>query len=62
MIRVSKVGETKDAVKIGKDAGLEVRSIAGDKFKDYAEANQVVLDATAAEIAAAKAAKAGMTL
>jgi hydroxymethylbilane synthase len=62
MIRVTKVGDPKDAVSVGKDAGNEVRRIAGDKFKDYAEANQVVLDATAAENAAAKAAKAGMTL
>jgi len=58
MIKVSRVGNPEDAVAIGKAAGQEIRDIAGDKFKEYGEANQVVLDATAAENAAAKAAKA----
>ena len=58
MIKVEKIGEISNAVNIGNEAGMEVREIAGDKFHEYGEANQEVLDATAAQIAAEKAAKA----
>ena len=54
MIRVSKVGEVKDAVALGHAAGLEIKTIAGPKFKEYGEAVAVVH----AEAAAAKAASA----
>ena len=58
MIKVERIGEVADAVAIGNDAGQEIRTIAGDKFNEYGEANQEVLDATAAQVAAEKAAKA----
>jgi len=58
MIKVERIGEVNDAVAIGNDAAQEIRKIAGDKFHEYGEANQQVLDATAAQIAAEKAAKA----
>ena len=54
MIKVEKVGEIKDAVSLGTAAGMEIRSIAGDKFKEYGEAVVVLQE----EAAAAKAAKA----
>ena len=58
MIKVARVGEVSDAVAIGNDAAQEIRKTAGDKFHEYGEANQQALDATAAHIAAEKAAKA----
>mmetsp|Transcript_38370 Transcript_38370/g.39044 ORF Transcript_38370/g.39044 Transcript_38370/m.39044 type:complete len:363 (-) Transcript_38370:23-1111(-) len=51
MIRVEREGEVADAVQIGQDAGHEIRSIAGERFKEYGAA---VLEAQEA----AKAAKA----
>jgi hydroxymethylbilane synthase len=37
MIRVKRTGSPSDAAKIGRDAGEEVKTIAGPKFKEYAE-------------------------
>lgn len=37
MIRVKRVGAVEDAVQIGRDAGDEIRTIAGPRFKEYAE-------------------------
>ena len=54
MIRVEKVGEIADGIALGKAAGEEVKSIAGDKFGSYQEAVKIIEDAAAA----AKAAKA----
>lgn len=58
MIKVERIGEVADAEAIGNDAAQEIRKIAGDKFHEYGEANQVVLDDIAAQTAAEKAAKA----
>jgi hypothetical protein len=44
MIRVSRRGAVADAVRIGKDAGEEVKAIAGPKFKEYQEAVLKVLN------------------
>ena len=52
MIRVSRVGSIADAEKIGHDAGDEIKTIAGPKFKEYGDA--VIAQQQAA--AAAKAA------
>lgn len=38
MIRVTRVGEISDSIKIGQDAGEEIKTIAGPKFKEYQEA------------------------
>jgi hydroxymethylbilane synthase len=54
MIKVSRVGEVKDAVALGVAAGEEIKKIAGANFKTYGEAVLAVQDAAAA----AKAAKA----
>jgi hydroxymethylbilane synthase len=54
MIKVSRVGEVKDAVALGIAAGEEIKKIAGANFKTYGEAVLAVQDAAAA----AKAAKA----
>jgi hydroxymethylbilane synthase len=53
MISVTKVGSIEDAVKIGKEAGEEIKRIAGPKFKEYGEAVLVEQE----KAAAAKAAK-----
>lgn len=54
MIRVEKVGEVSEAVKLGKAAGEEIKAIAGDKFCEYQEAVMVVEEAAAAAKAAAQ--------
>ena len=38
MIRVKRIGAISDAIQIGKDAGEEIRSIAGPRFIEYQEA------------------------
>eukprot|EP00595_Chromulina_sp_UTEXLB2642_P003027 CAMPEP_0196761194 /NCGR_PEP_ID=MMETSP1095-20130614/365_1 /TAXON_ID=96789 ORGANISM="Chromulina nebulosa, Strain UTEXLB2642" /NCGR_SAMPLE_ID=MMETSP1095 /ASSEMBLY_ACC=CAM_ASM_000446 /LENGTH=277 /DNA_ID=CAMNT_0042110427 /DNA_START=280 /DNA_END=1113 /DNA_ORIENTATION=+ len=38
MIRVTRVGEIIDAIQIGRDAGQEIKTIAGPKFIEYQEA------------------------
>lgn len=48
MIHVELSGAPEDAVKIGHDAGLEIRRIAGDKFAEYGQAVQEAKDASAA--------------
>lgn len=53
MIRVSRTGSLQDAVKLGEEAGSEVRAIAGSQFADYQHAVQVVQDAAAAAKVAA---------
>lgn len=58
MIRVTRSGEIADAVKIGTDAGKEVKAIAGDNFAKYGEANVVAQAESAALKAAADSAKA----
>ena len=58
MIRVENKGEIADAVKIGTDAGKEVKSIAGDNFSKYGEAVAEVQAEAAAAKAAADSAKA----
>lgn len=55
MIRVSRQGSASDAVAIGRDAALEIKAIAGDKFREYGEAVQIVQEEAAAAKAAAKA-------
>lgn len=53
MIRVQRSGAPAEAVEIGRAAGEEIKSIAGDKFKEYQEAVQKVEAAAAAAKAAA---------
>lgn len=48
MIEVTRSGAIQDAVRIGEDAGNEIRAIAGAGFADYQHAVQVVQDAAAA--------------
>jgi hydroxymethylbilane synthase len=55
MIKVSRIGEIKDAVALGQAAGEEIKKIAGANFKTYGEAVAAVQDAAAAAKAAAKA-------
>lgn len=55
MIRVTRTGDASDAVAIGRDAALEIKAIAGDKFREYGEAVQVLQDEAAAAKLAAKA-------
>ena len=38
MIRVSRSGDPKDAKLIGKEAGEEIKAIAGVKFREYGDA------------------------
>lgn len=38
MIRVSRVGDVSDALLIGREAGEEIKAIAGAKFSEYGEA------------------------
>lgn len=48
MIQVTRTGAIQDAVRIGEEAGSEIRAIAGAGFADYQHAVQVVQDAAAA--------------
>jgi hydroxymethylbilane synthase len=54
MISVTRIGSPEDAILIGHEAGKEIKSIAGAKFREYGEA----VVAVQAEAAAAKAASA----
>ena len=58
MIRVEMSGNPADAVKIGKEAGEKIRSIAGPKFAEYGAAVLVEQEKAAAAKAAKDAAKA----
>lgn len=49
MIAVSRVGEISEAEAIGHDAGDEVKTIAGAKFKEYGEAFNAVQEAAKAQ-------------
>ena len=48
MIKVSRIGELADAVKIGREAGEEIKKMAGANFKTYGEAVAAVQNAAAA--------------
>jgi hydroxymethylbilane synthase len=56
MIRVSLSGNVEDAVALGKQAGEEIKRIAGDKFKEYGEAVIIIQEQAAAAKAAASSA------
>jgi len=56
MIRVSRSGSVADAEKIGHDAGAEIKTIAGPKFKEYGDAVIAQQQAAAAEKAKAASA------
>ena len=57
MIQVTKVGEIKDPVALGKEAGLEIKKIAGpEKFKAYGEAVAKVHEEFASKKAASASA------
>jgi hydroxymethylbilane synthase len=49
MIAVSRVGEVSEAEAIGEDAGAEIKTIAGPKFKEYGEAFTAVQEAAKAK-------------
>lgn len=55
IIRVARVGDASSPVELGIAAGNEVRSIAGERFREYQEAVQYVQDAQAAAKAASAA-------
>jgi hypothetical protein len=46
MIRVTREGSPSDAERIGRDAGEEIRSIAGPRFAEYGEAVVAQQEAT----------------
>ena len=49
MIAVSRIGEVSEAEAIGEDAGAEIKTIAGPKFKEYGEAFTAVQEAAKAK-------------
>lgn len=54
MIRVKTQGSAADAVSLGRKAALEIKDIAGAKFREYGEAVQIIQEEAAAAKAAAK--------